>query len=236
MLDVLAGEISNYPTMLKRIAVYTGAIAFGVTWLVRGHVRWVADALGTLSLPVEMSAGTVNLPLGMVLVALAVTVLSRALKLHDRISDVLRIRHRFDVNKILLPLACASAAPLSPEQIASIAPRRRELMNSVFYKYASSTQGQSAIDGHVVRTALDHWSWYWILVEGFLVVVVGTALLAQNGNWKHAFLLGGGYLVAAGAMLQLLKHLCTRKAEEQIALIVQDPERRNAIGQVFRAL
>ena len=75
-------------------------------------------------------------------------------KLHDRLSDILHIRERFDISHILFPLALASGAACTVEQIWKIKRNRQDLMYKVFYKYASSSPGKSQIELHYITLAL----------------------------------------------------------------------------------
>src|SRR5207249_3941140 len=121
-----------------------------------------------------------------ILPAFLVALLFRIFKMHDRLSDVFGIRKRFDLDEILAPLSKGAGVPFTKPMRARATSRRDSLMASVFYAYASGTEGKAKIDPHLVTMALDQWSWFWILAEAvFVMVATGVALLIA-GRYKAA--------------------------------------------------
>ena len=84
-------SVGDYPGMLNKVATYTFFVALLLVWFVRSEIRDLDEPLSKLTLPIPIASG-LNIPLGTVLPAFVIAFLSRVLKLHDRISDVLRIR------------------------------------------------------------------------------------------------------------------------------------------------
>jgi len=177
--------VGDYPKMLNKIAVSTFTGTILAIWLLRYEVPALDNLLKPLSVPIKVF-GDVNLPLGTILPALVVAALSRMFKLHDRISDIFRIRQRFDVGEILFPMAIASGASLSGDQIRAIRKNCKSMMYKVFYKYASSTAGKAVIDSHYITMALDQWCWYWIVLEltflAFVLRLPGTPLKVSDSR------------------------------------------------------
>src|SRR5262249_31588283 len=110
-------------------------------------------------------------------IALLVAGFSYALHLHDRVSDLFKVRHRFDRGSILFPLALLVGAKLSPIQLNAVDANRVTLMHQVFYKYTSSRLDKPLVDKHYIEHALDAWSWFWILLEG-MVLLMASAVIA----------------------------------------------------------
>jgi hypothetical protein len=71
-------------------------------------------------------------------IAFVVAGLTHMFQFHDRISDVLGIRRRFDRKSILVPLSQRVGSVVTKDKKAKIGRHRYELMRLVFYKYASS--------------------------------------------------------------------------------------------------
>jgi hypothetical protein len=84
-----------------------------------------------------------------------VAILSRFIKLHDRVSDVLGLRATIDVQWILLPLARGSGAMLDDTRELAVRLQRIGLMYKVFYPFVSVPD--AVVDRQLVRTALDNW-------------------------------------------------------------------------------
>lgn len=225
--------ISDYSSMLNRI----GWVTFGV-WILSVYTLNQRFEPIRMHLPqgnVKVPGTDFEVQAGVLIAAAVLAGLCRAFKLHDRLSDLFRIRHRFDVKEILLPLASASGKALSINQQAAVETKRRDLMGQVFYKYASSTSKEPAVDRHNITMALDQWSWYWIVLEAAAVAST-TALVSV---WFRDFRLGFWCLVGvlgASWLTQLLRAHSVRYARDQIKLILEDEDRRKAVFQVFDAL
>lgn len=183
--------------------------------------------------PAKTKIAGVEFGLATVLSAFAFAAVAYVAKLHDRVSDLFRIRARFDVDEILKPSALATGTELSPPQIQKLRTKRLELMWPVFYKFASS--GRPVIDPHYITMALTQWSWYWVVIElNVVVALVCIGLfLASQFLWLSMAL---AWLVLSFWLLQLIRNDCTTYALQQIELIVSDPQRCAEISAVLRAL
>lgn len=106
--------VSDYPSMLNKIAVFT----FFVSLLAAGIITWQVPALKNMlpSLAVKIPETDLEVPVTILLAALVFALISRVVKLHDRLSDLFGIRKRFDVLEILVPMAFAAGTPLSLAQ------------------------------------------------------------------------------------------------------------------------
>jgi hypothetical protein len=223
----------NYSEMLTKIATFTFVVALGATWLLRAKCPQANQLLATLDLKVKVF--DTELALGYVLPALVVAIASRMLKLHDRLSDLFRVRSQFDVHEILTVLAGAVGLPVTLALREKMRSDRKTLMNRVFYRYASSSADAPAVDKHLIHMALDNWSWFWIAWESSLVAVLTSCLLV----WLNQCILGVALLVLAGVLLlvaQLPRRKCVEYAHQQVAAITSDPGRASEIRGVFNAL
>lgn len=225
--------VSSYAEMLSKIAIWTFASSLGATVTLRWNCPEIDAFLGRLAVPVPIE--DLNIPLGTALPAFAMALVSRIFKLHDRLSDVLGIRRRFDRQEILIPLAAATGSSLTVEQIQKVDSRRDELMGRVFYKYASSSADTSKIDVHYVILALDQWSWYWVVLEALFVMAISGGLLFFYGGAKLAVV--AAWAVTAGiGLLQLIRGSCAKYAADEIREILRIDGASAEIRKAFVAL
>lgn len=107
--------------------------------------------------------------------------------------------------------------------------KRSELMNDVFYAYASSTKEKCKIDFHHVTIALDQWSWVWIMTEAAFLFALGSIA---------SFLLEDGYpgslMATISAALWAFAYFnrekfCSKYARIEIDEILKDPVRRTEV-------
>lgn len=168
-------------------------------------------------------------------IGLSAAFASRIFKLHDRISDILRIRQQFDTNHILAPLAAGVGFTPSANQRTDMVRRRDELMRLVFYKYTSSRNPQTLVDQHEIEHAIDGWSWFWWPVEAMGLLSAAIVVTLAMARLDLAIV-----LFAVTAMCALLAYAqyprLIRLARPQIDAILNDAPARSDILKHFNAL
>jgi len=224
---------TDYPSMLRKIAAYHFAIATFVVLFLWWQVPELAKAADRVPFTVEVRGN--KFPFIVILVSLLTAFISRTIKFHDRLSDLFGIRQGFDVHSILIPMALAVGVQVSVPKIKSMFEKRKELMAKTFYAYASSGPEKAVIDRHYITIALDQWSWYWIVLEGTGLLLVGSVVLAVFGKFAAAYVLGGAAVLGFW-LLSAIRSQCARYALQQVELIVDDSERCAAIARHFGAI
>jgi hypothetical protein len=225
--------VHNYSEMLNKIAVYTFAVSLAMVIFMRSQSPEVDRALSSMTFAIPV--GGLSLPLGTIVPAFVMAFISRVFKLHDRISDVLGIRRRFDRTEILLPMAVASGANLTVDQIDKFGAERGALMGKVFYKYASSDERKTQIDVHYVTMALDQWSWYWVILEALFVVGMGGLILTVVGRRGLGVI--AAFVVLGGiGLLQVIRSTCAKYACDEMREILKVKGAQSAIRNAFNAL
>lgn len=225
--------VGNYPAMLTKIATWTFFVSLGATAVLRLRLPAVEGALGFFSFAIPVAG--IEFPVGTLVPAFAMALISRVAKLHDRLSDLTGIRRRFDRQEILLPLASASGAELTLDQLGRLDANRNNLMGQAFYRFVSSDSSKSKIDTHYVTMALDQWSWYWVVLEALFVVGVAGGVLYVFGDYR----LGGlaAWIILGGtALLQWIRSSCSEYAADEIREILKVDGARTAIRSAFGAL
>jgi hypothetical protein len=227
-------QVKDYPSMLNRIFLFTTLSASVATWLLRKHFVWLDDLLKFMDINVDLPLVKEVKLFGYLLPGVAVGFIARTVRLHDRLSDILKIRRRFDVEEIILPLAKGSGFPVGTLSMDQLRESRSRLMPRIFYRYASSTDPK--IDRHLIYEALDWWSWYWVVVESVAVFIpTGIALLFSEPTW-HGWILIGACLVVSIVALPFFRSHCARYARAEVQEILADNTRKSEVNQEFRAL
>jgi hypothetical protein len=230
-------NVNTYNEMLTKLGYYTFAVTLFCIYLLRRFVPPVAQFSTYIDSLVPAEAKDVfPVPVsfaGLFAFAIGIALLAHAIKLHDRLSDLLRIRKEFDINYVLYPLAAASRPAISLGQFSKIRGQRSNLMASTFYSYASSTR--PVIDSHTITQALTNWSWFWVCLEA-IAILFGTAItLAFYGEWKTTAFL----LIGCSVLLLLMRFFRLQSAvyaESQVEQILRDPVRRASVAAEFNAL
>jgi hypothetical protein len=222
---------TTYAQMLKKLAGLAFYEVFLITFLLRS-IPEIDNALKSIESLIPHST-TYNL--GGLAIALLVALLSHIIHLHDRISDALGIRRRFDRNHILIPLARLVGVRVTPRREEAMAQNRDRLMREVFYKYASSRAEHPLVDKHDIEHALGQWAWFWAFVEGAVFFAVGAVVAfvfkaSRLGTWL--MLIAFAFVVIAVA----LNFRLPRYARPEIEAIAADGNARRHVRATFDAL
>lgn len=205
----------DYSGMLERLQRLNWLFTAGLTlWFLLMHRDWMST-LGERLPPLADMALYVLIP---AVVGLFISYIVRAVKVHDKIATLFRMRHDFDVHHIIIPLAGEAGVPIGLGRRQSIRQQRKRLISKIFYKYASSTDPR--INGHLIETAMDRWSWLWAVVELNIMVYVFAVLFVSTGSVLCSLI-----CLAINAMLIPIEALYYRNlyrfTEDEIASIIE---------------
>lgn len=228
--------VSNYAEMLRKLSTSMLFVAAACVWLLRLKVPTIDNVLKNIDYitpdKIAMFA-SVKIPFGTFLPAFLCALISEVFKLHDRISDLFRIRKKFDLRWILIPSALLSGSRLSFSQFKKIKIERERLMGEVFYEFASSTSPK--IDSHTIIQALTAWSWYWLCAETVVIIFLTAAIFSYfQFFFETVLLLCGVFLLFL--LMQWLWRECSNYADSQIRQILSDSNRKRIVSRVFNAL
>ena len=225
----LIEQPKDYSQMLKRVFVAT-LIAGLASTLALAYFSPPIQAL-LFSNSTKINLGPVSLPWLVAVIPLLVAVVSRIVKLHDRISDLVGIRRRFDVPYILIPLADGVGINTTDDFKSKLNADRHDLMRKVFYKYAPNAN-DAVINKQYVAAALDQWGWFWCCVEPTIVVILGAVVSWILISVRAATVF---FLVALALVViaRIMWPACIRAAKTQVADILSDQTRKDEIHAVF---
>ena len=219
---------NNYNEMLNKIGIFTFVESLGLTWLIAHFVPSVASILSSVKLPVKLDS--IEIPFLYVVPAVILALSARIVRLHDKISDVFAVRRTFDVYRVLIPLAGAVGYPIGPSRRQALKANRKPAMQKTFYAYASFEEPK--ISKALVLSAIDVWTWYWILAELLFLLSLAVVVLLFYREYAPA----AYALVATCALIVLFCScfaVCGSKADHQIEEIVSDSSRVESIRKAF---
>jgi hypothetical protein len=230
----------NYGDVLKKLAMFAFYETYLITFLLRNIPRIDAffttvESWGSIGNAVRTIPHYDVLNMSGIVIAFLVALLTHMFQFRDRISDVLRIRRRFDVKNILIPLSQRVGAATTTKKEAQIREHRDDLMHTVFYKYASSGAKNPLVDRHDIEHALNAWSWFWVFVEAIVYFAVGAIIGFSFGSPQ----LGLGFVVVCAALVifaVVQSFRLPRYARPQVASIANDPTAAYDVKNTFDAL
>ena len=230
----------NYDESLKRLGIFAFWELLIIFYcfhntLIFGHFNKLIHiweiSNGIKQMPILISV--INPPV--IISAFLFAILSYVFQIHDRISDLLKIRINFDVNNILIPLAKKVGVQGIEAKKTKIILRRDTLMRSVFYKYASSRMDNPLVDKHDIEHAMAAWSWFWVFEEAtayFLIAAFAACVIDMY--FTAIWFLIGAIILLILAFLQYPR--LKRYARPQIDAIARDPKASQFVKQEFDAL
>lgn len=231
---------TNYAEVLQKLAGAVFYETYVITLFLRdipqvGALFRSVETYGSLGAVISAIPEASALNVSGFAIAGIIALLSHILQLHDRISDFLGIRRRFDRNRILVPLAKLVGVNLAKRQLDEIIAKRETLMRDLFYRYASSRADNPVVDRHDIEHALAAWSWLWVFVEGIpLFTAAGIA-----AHLLHSHKLGVRFLIVACVLLLLAviqQFRLAGYARAEIEAIASDPTAADRIRTAFNAL
>ena len=226
------GQPENYSEILQRIWYTSIATGLGCSILLAKASPTLQNLIDSVSTNADIG-NIKNIKVLYVVIPVLSGVLSRMLKLHDKISDVFRIRYLFDTRCLLYPLADGTGITLTKELQKKIGHSRVDSMSAVFYEYAKFKK--PTIDEHLVQTAADNWGWFWVLVESSAFITVTTVALGIMQKWDYVLWCLIVLLVEFVLMLMYWT-ACQSGAVRQVAAILADTSRKKKIAKHFRSL
>lgn len=214
----------DYGEMLNKIGLFTFFVALGLTWFIADNVPSIAAVLNARAATFDVAS--LHVPILYFLCAGIVALIARFTRLHNQLSDLFRIRERFDVNKILVPLARAVGLTVGTEFTNTLRANRHPLMERTFYAYASFEDPK--ISKALVLGAVELWTWYWIALEASALSAFAAVILLVSRAYGVA-----EAVIAVSLGLALIFSscfvACGKRAEYQINEILAAPERADAI-------
>jgi hypothetical protein len=219
---------TSYGAMLNKIGMFTFLSALGLTVVVVYFVPSLAAFLHSEPTTVEIL--TMKIPLLFVVPPAIIALLARIGRLHDKMSDLFGVRARFDLYRILVPLCGSLQISVDKDFRDKLSSRRRAAMERTYYAYASFEDPK--ISKALVLSAIDQWTWYWVLLESCVLLVAAGAVLLAFRSY------GGASLILIALFLAILLFstyydVCGRLADAQIEEMVAEPERANKLKAEF---
>jgi hypothetical protein len=227
----------NYTQVRRKLAFFLFFELWFATFFLRGlppigALFSTVEQAGPVEAIASLLPAIAKLNLTGLILAIFATTVCYAITFHDRISDLLGIRKKFDYQHILLPLAKLVKVKLSAAQKKRIQEKQDSVTRKVFYQFASSRAKNPIVDKHDIERALEAWSWFWILVEAipFSVVFAIVAFVAKGTTLAFIFIAIASALFAAA---WLSARRLPRFARPEIEAIAHDANSCRAVMKVF---
>lgn len=221
----------SYPEMLKKIAWTMFFIVLIALFLFSNISRPFSKFMESISFNMKYQKDGINLYIAYLYIPFIFALLENILKMHDRISDLLGIRYRFDTKVIIFHSLLKLNIGDKFNKVSRI--NRNEIMSNIFYKYAGYAKPE--IDPHLVYMALGTWCWYWIFLDTILVTfVIGIMLLIYNFSWQIVFAFSM-IVVLLGCISFCIKHFqCTSYANKEVDAILNDKIRNTEVKKYLK--
>lgn len=226
-------NVSNYSEMLSKLAWFAGINSFIVMTVIIKDIE-IFRVIDQYLEEVEIPLLTYDISVAFFL-SVIIAILTHIMRFHDRLSDLFRIRSRFDVDCIIVPLISMVGFKLPADGLNKIQNSRNKMMKELFYKYNSSGEGDDPIiSGHTRKEALTSWSWYWVLLEGSVIFIIGALIALLIGSYFVAscFLLISVFM---NFIMQYLFGEVRRYAWRQVSEISdkKNEEVHQVLGELF---
>lgn len=219
----------NYKEMLDTIGWYTFSFLVLYMLIIRANISSIDSFLTKFEPNFNIPILGINFEFFTVFIPVFLAVFSRSIKLHDKLSNRLGIRSKFDVDHVLKRyLEKLGINNITDDELQK---NRSNLMGRVFYEYTSSTEGKSKIDRHNIVMALDQWTWFWIVLEANFYLLFVTIIFCFS-EWRYALTLAVTMILSSTYMNFSYKE-SIKNVNAQISEILANEEFKNEIKGVF---
>ena len=173
----------NYPEMLDRIKTFTTLSTFFCLIVIFFSIDCLRIELNNLNnfLLNELNIENITIfgivfktasILILLIISVIIGLIFRYYLLHDKISDLFKIRLNYDIEIIIKPLLNEKGIIIVQNIEDKIVKKRDTLMDILFYDFAGTNE--PVINIHYVYMALDSWSYYWINIETSIVLLISS--------------------------------------------------------------
>lgn len=229
----LFGIPRNYMDMIEKISKCVYTTSLFLLFILSNIDQGFKDFMTKLSMGAKIDVFGIELSMALFYLPLIASLSEHIFQIHDRLSDLLRIRKAYD--KDIIARNILEKVDMHDRKMCLDDDETDVIMGRVFYKYASSTDPK--IDPHIIYLTLNKWCWFWVLLDlTILFLLIGIAFLCAKWSVLSLFLLEITVIFMFLLMCVLLKQiiLCTK---EEINEIFSDNERKELIrGDLENAL
>jgi hypothetical protein len=223
--------VKDYPSMLKFIAFGTSAVmlvCFAVLYNNSQIVKELFQSIPNYTTKVK------GIPISThyLIPPLVWFFISYFFRVHDKISNIFKIRYHFDCQYILLPMANDVGIALKKQEREKIFQARNSLMRKVFYKYADSTDPK--ISKHNIYKALTNWALYWTCIESITLLLLFLIILLFLQIFRGALVIAILVIILTFFSKFFYKSAIVNVSEE-IELIYQVDNALQEIEKEFRS-
>ncbi len=152
-------------------------------------------------------------------------IIENIIKLHDKISDVFKIRYNFDKDIIITLFFKNLNLMLLYEKINS--GNRDKIMTDIFYRYAG--YGNPVIDRHLIDMALGTWCWYWIILDSTFVTIIFASVSICFGFAVNILIDYFLIILIMFFVMDYIKKDAKKYAIEEVNAILSDSDREKII-------
>lgn len=218
-------SIDNYSKMIEKISKTVFMFSLLLLYCISCVNNEFKDFMETISFGATYEVFGVELNLALFYLPIIMGLLEHVFKIHDKVSDLFKIRKTYDKYVIINGLIKKTSANASVKKCKG--KLISKLMSKTFYQFASSTDPK--IDSHYVTMALNEWCWFWIMLDtGLLLLALGVIFLVLNWSWAHFWSVILGFLFF-GFLLFLIMLQTINYTNNEISEILSDEDRREII-------
>ena len=212
----------SYAAVLRQLALITFGYLCFCFWLLSELEPSLKTNAGPL---IEVAFLKISIPAFWLIFALAAALIFRLTKLHDRVSDIVGIRFRYDLKYVLLPLFSGTHIPEDLRTSPKLFANRTKLMRAIFYKYLRP-ETQNSIPAHFIELAWDSLLWYWAVVEALVITFLFTMFCLLWEAHIKSTLAYCALLLFLFIAYYLSKQSCIRHTTNEVDAILEDQGRK----------
>ena len=224
----------SYSDMIKKIAWTTFFIVLIGLILITHMSEGFNNLMKTLSCGIQLEYNSLKLYISYIWIPLVFAIFENIFKLHDRISDLFKIRYNYDRKIIIKGFIIRLNVDIDINKVTF--KNRDMIMSDIFYKYAG--YAHPVIDEHLIAMALGAWCWYWIIIDTLLVtVLLSIVILILEFSILKLIVIVVVCLFLLLLLYMIMRKECIKYSKLEVDAILKDSSRKTEIkGYLQNAL
>lgn len=230
MNPILNDGVKSYINMINRIS-YTISTAILIAQLaLSANFPTVSDFYKSISMNLSLSFYGLDFMFSFIYLPIIYSFLEQTFKLHDKLSDLLKIRFNYDRRVIINEFFKKLEISNDVKQINDT--KRKLIMSEIFYKYVSINN--PLIDVYYIEMINLAFGQYWIILELQVIASLILVILFVLGVEIYSLLWLIMLIISFQVLLKLCLSECSRISRKEVREILRDDEREKEVRKFLK--
>lgn len=221
--------MKNYVDYVRKIALIVAIFIFIVEIIYQHFFPEINSWFNDISFGIVYEEYGNSIKISLMYLPLLYFILETVFKIHNRISDIFKIRYYYDREVIIKTYLKILKINKNLKNIND--ELRKDLMDKIFYKYVSPSK--QIVDEHLISMVMTNFQYFWIDLEVFIIsfaLLISTFFVETP---KELVIIILSILLISFVSLFLLIKQCEEYSIKEVNQILLEVDRSKRIKKVI---